>query len=221
MNNREFVSRVSNQVRLINKDDYISDRFVLSIGKSIANKFITQKIQRRSLDRDLSLYKLIECIEFEKVNVFKCNYVEFKSCNKLSKSKNKFSNLTFTRYGSTIKELFTIDRTKSFSESTLYQLRLNNDRSTENNVDKFYLLDDYIYIPSHIKTLSALVLSLDQYELDELCNCKDNCESAWEKEFICPSSLLEDCISLTIQNLLQTKSIQPDEKPDLSENIKQ
>jgi len=57
MTNAEFTSRVSNQLRMITKDEYISDRLVLSVGKTIATKFITQKILKRSIDRDASLYR--------------------------------------------------------------------------------------------------------------------------------------------------------------------
>lgn len=222
MNNRELVSRISNQLRMITKDDYISDRFVLNTAKSIATKFITQKIQRRSIDRDMSLFREVKCIEFEPVDIFSCKFVEFQSCEKLSKSKVKFSNLIFTRYGSSIKELYSIDRKISFSESTLYQFRNNSERKgglVDRN--KFYILDDYIYITDSIEALSGLILTLDQYELDESCGCTDNCESAWEKEFVCPDSMLEDVITYSVQNLSMTKSIPVDEKPDLSNNIKQ
>ena len=222
MNNGEIVSRISNQLRMITKDDYISNRFVLSTAQSIARKFITQKIQRRSIDRDMSLYKEIKCIEFETVDTFSCKYVEFQSCEKLSKSKVKIKDLVFTRYGSSIKELYSIDRQVSFSESTLYQLRTNSDRlgGATNNENKFYILDDYIYVPDEIEALSGLVLSLDQYELDESCGCNDNCESAWDKEFICPDSMLEDVIGYAVQNIAMTKQIPEDEKPDLNSNSK-
>lgn len=221
MNNGELVSRISNQLRMITKDDYISNRFVLSTAKSIASKFITQKIQRRSIDRDLSLYKEVKCIEFEDVNVFSCKYVEFKSCKKLSKSKVKFEDLVFTRYGSSIKELYTIDRSKNFTESTLYQLRNDSNRAgSELQSNKFYLLDGYIYVPDCVEALSGLVLNLDHYDLDEACGCTDNCESVWEKQFVCPDSMLEDVISYAIQNISMTKQIPEDEKPDLNNNSK-
>ena len=126
MNNREIVSRISSQIRMTAKDDYISDRFVLSVAETIAIKFLTQKIQTRSLDRDTFIYKEISCIEFEPEEVFKCKYVEFKSCKNLSKSVMSLDKLgmIYTRYGSSIKELYSIDReSTSFSESTLHQLR--------------------------------------------------------------------------------------------------
>lgn len=225
MNNGEFVSRIDNQLKMLTKDDYRSDRFILSVGQTIAQKFITQKIQRRSIDRDMSLYAEISCIEFEPENVFKCKYVEFKSCDKLSKSKKSISELglIYTRYGSSIKEMYSIDRNSTvFTESTLYQYRLDSARAgNEVSQDKFYILDGHIYIPRHINALSALVLAIDQYELDNFCcDCDEDCESAWDKEFICPDSMLEDVISYTIQNLLQTKQIPEDESPNLNNNSK-
>jgi len=207
---------------MITKDDYVSDRFILSTGKSIAKKFITQKTQQRSLDRDMSLYKEIECIEFETVDSFKCNYVEFKSCAKLSKSVKKFSDLIYTGYGSSIKELYSIDRiSASFTESTLYQLRIDSQREGGDKLTgKFYVLNDHVYIPEEIETLNGLILCLDQYELDEMSECTDLCESAWDKDFIAPDSMLEDVISYTLQNLGMTKQLPEDEKPDLNNNTK-
>lgn len=222
MNNGELVSRISNQLRMITKDDYISNRFVLSTAKTIARKFITQKIKRRSIDRDLSLYKEVKCIEFEEIDTFSCKYVEFKSCVKLSKSKMKFTDLVFTRYGSSIKELYTIDRSKNFTESTLYQLRNDSNRAGSEGMqdNKFYLLDEYIYVPDCVEALSGLVLNLDHYDLDEGCGCTENCESVWEKQFVCPDSMLEDVIGYAIQNISMTKQISEDEKPDLNSNSK-
>jgi|TARA_R110000868_G_scaffold74337_2_gene214894 hypothetical protein len=224
MKNRELVSRISNQVRMITKDDYISDRFVLSVALTIAEKFITQKIQRRSIDRESFLYREVNCIEFEPENVFTCNYVEFKSCDKLSKSVKSIKDLkiVFTSYGSSIKELYSIDRqSTSFNESTLYQLRMDSRREgNEAREGKFYVLNNHIYVPREIEALSGVILALDQYELDEMSSCEENCESAWDKDFICPSSMLEDVIGYAIQNIVQTKQIPEDEKPDLNNNSK-
>lgn len=221
MNNREFVSRVSNQLRMTSKDEYISDRLVLSTGQSFSKKLITQKIQRRSIDRDMSLYKNIDCIEFEPVKAAKCEFVEFRLCDKLSKSVKKFSDLIYTRYGSTIKELYSIDGKVSFTESTRYQLRLDSQRDSSYKPNKFYVLNDYIYIPDEIYTLSGLVLMLDQYELEQLSGCSDCCESIWDKEFIVPDGMLEDVIGYTVQQLSVTKQIVPDESSDMNENKKQ
>jgi len=224
MNNRKFVSRVSSQLRMLSKDDYVSDRYILSTGVTIASKFITQKIQNRSINKDTSLYKEVLCIEFEPKNIFECKYAEFKSCNNLSRSKKNIKDIgiLFTRYGSSIKELYSIDRNSTvFSESTLYQLRLDSERAGGSNyLNKFYIIDNYIYIPKEVKVLSGLILSIDQYELDIFCDCSEDCESAWEKEFIAPDSQLEDIINYTIQQVSMSKQIPVDEKGNLNSNEK-
>lgn len=221
MTKREFVSRVSNQVRMVSKDDYISDRLVLFTGMSIARKLITQKIQRRSIDRSMNLYTEITCLEFEPVDIFKCNYVEFKSCDKLSRSKKPIKDLIYTRYGSSLKELYSIDRKYNFKESTLYQLRNDSERqNSKASTDKFYLLEDHIYIPMDVCELNALAIHLDPYDLNQLSSCSDKCKSAWEYDFVCPDSMLEDVLSYTIQNLLQSKSIQEDEAYNLNNAVK-
>lgn len=223
MTNGEIVSRISNQLRMITKDDYINDRFVLHTALSISEKFLAQKIKDRSLYKDTSIYKQVECIEFEKVNSFSCGFVEFRNCKTLYKSKKKTTDLglIFTRYGSSIKELYSIDQTSTvLTESSLYQYRLDSKRQNSGEGKYFYILNDYIYITIQAEVLSGMFLSLDQYGLDEFCDCSDDCESVWDKEFVSPSSQLEDVINYTIQNIIQTKQIQPDENPNLNENIK-
>ena len=86
--------------------------------------------------------------------------------------------------------------------------------------NKFYILNNHIYIPKKIETLSGMILATDQYELQNTFGCESNCESAWDKDFICPDSMLEDVIGYAIQNIMQTKQIPEDEKPDLNNNSK-
>ena len=61
---------------------------------------------------------------------------------------------------------------------------------------------------------------MDQFEVDNFCDCTENCESAWDKEFIAPDSIIEDIIAYTIQNISQTKQIPEDSKPNLNSNDK-
>lgn len=223
MKNSEFVSRVNNELRLLNKDEYISDRYILRSGNVVARQIITQRIKERSLNRNAFLYRQVDCIEFEPINTVECPHIEFKLCKELSKSVKKFSDLIYTRYGSSIKELYSIDGQYNFTESTLYQLRNDSQRAGSfYSNSKFYMLNDYIYIPEKIKTLSGRILMPDQYELDLISNCggEINCESIWDKDFICPDSHLNDVINYTIQRVTIPKQIPEDEKANLNSNDK-
>jgi hypothetical protein len=216
----EVVSRVSNQLRTLKKDEYLGRRFILKTAESIALKFITQAISRRSISRDSSLYTEVGCITFEPIDSFTCGVIEFKNCKELSKSTVKFEGLINTRYGSSIKELYSIDRENTFTQSTLYQYRNDSQRSSDySDIDYYYIIDGYIYVPANIKTLSALILMQDQYDLAALSGSAP-CKSAFDFDFICPDSVLEDVISYTIQQISVTKSIPSDEKANLNENEK-
>jgi len=220
----EVTSRIANQLKMLSKDAYISNRYILSVVIPTAIKFITQKINRRSIDRNMSLYKELECIEFENIDTFTCGITEFKSCNELSKSVKSIKDigLIFTRYGSSIKELYSIDRDSTvFTESTLYQHRLDSQRQGSEGINSnFYILDNHIYVPRKIKTLSGLILAMDQYELKKLSGCTDCCDSFWDFNFPCPDSILADVIQYSVEQIMVSKQIVSDEKGNMNENEK-
>lgn len=216
----EVVSRISNQLRTLKKDEYLGRRFILKTAESIALKFITQAISRRSIYRDTSMYTEVSCINFEPVDSFTCGIVEFKNCDKLSRSTVKFDNLINTRYGSSIKELYSIDRENILTQSTLQQYRNDKQRYNDHSdVDYYYIIDGYIYVPEDIKALSGIVLMQDQYDLQNLTG-GTTCKSAFDYDFICPDSVLEDVIAYSVQQISITKSIPSDEKANLNENEK-
>ena len=224
MTNREFVSRVANQLRMLSKDDYVSDRLILSTGISISKKLLTQQLNGRSLNRNSFVFKEITCIEFKDIDKFTCPYVEFKSCKHLSKSVKSIKDidLIYGRYGSSVKELYSIDNlSQSLTQSTLYQLRNDSKRQGyEQKANKFYVLDGHIYVPARVRTLSALILGMDQYEMDKVSNCSEGCKSAWEYDFIASDNVLDDVISYTVQQLSLTKQIPEDESANLSNSAK-
>jgi len=220
LKNSEVVARISTQLRMLNKDDYTSKRFIIKTAENIALKFITQTITRRSLDRQSSMYREIECIDFEPIDTTLCNVPDFRDCRELSISVKKFPNLIFTRYGSSIKELYSIDRSHIFTSSTLSEFRNSQQRRNDfEKEDFFYIINDHIYVPARIKKLSALILMQDQYELDIIAGL-DICEGYFDKLFIAPDSLLEDIIAFSIQQISTIKSIPEDEKDNLSSNDK-
>lgn len=221
MTQGEFTSVAENRLRMLSKDSNIGRRTILSAGRSMAKKIITQRVQERALFRQLDLFVEIECIEFEPESIVTCKFIEFKSCKKLMVSKKTLPELFSTRYGLSIGELYSIERQKTFNQSTLYQYRLDSQREARYEQDEFFILGNRIYLPdSDVRVLSGNFLTPDRYDADQLSECTDGCKSAWEYEFVCPDMFLEDVISYTVQNLLQTKSIQPDEKADQNENSK-
>lgn len=221
--NGEIVSRISNGLKLLNKDGRLSRRYILHIAEKNAELLISHKLRDRSLFRESNIYSTIDCFDMESKDVFTCGIVEFKSCNKLMKSKNKINNLIYSRYGSSLKEVTSIDYMSDFKPSTLAQFRRDKQRLNKyDKTKKFYIKDGYLYIPDEdIRKVSLELIVVNTFKLNELdSNRSLNCKSAWEYEFKCPDKILDTAIQKTIQELSLTMQLPEDENPNLDSNIK-
>ena len=69
ISNREAVSRVKNQLRLISKDANLPSRFILFVLQNIAESYLSKKARDRSLYRYSDLYKEVPCVEMENIDI--------------------------------------------------------------------------------------------------------------------------------------------------------
>jgi len=221
MTNRQLVARVNNQLRLLSKDSYINDRAILRTAQNTSESYLSKRARNRQLFRQDNLYNTITCVEFKEVNTYECDIVEFKTCNKLMRSKKKMPKLVYSRYGSSIKEVTSIDGSVDFKPSTISQYRRDSKRQQIGKHNFFYSENDYIWLPdSEMESGRVYLLTIDLYDLNEISECSDKCKSAWDYDFIVPSDLLEQVIRETVQQLSTTIQIVEDENPNMDSNIK-
>lgn len=215
--NKEIVSRVKNQLEFLTKDDSINDRFILHTAQNIATTYISQKLREMSLGRESNLYKDITCIDMESVDPMLCGLFEFKSCENVMRSKKKLPELVYSKLGSSIRYVTDMSGDAVFKEITPSQYRRNKKRISNSNQNYYYIKDNYPYLlDSNVKKINIDVLALDQYDLNEISECSDKCQSAWDYDFICPAKLLENVIEGTINQLSMKKQIVQDDNPNLS-----
>lgn len=219
MNNSNLVSRIQSLLKGTSKDGRISRRLILKTAESKAKFLISQKLNDRSLYREQNLYQTISCIELIDQDIIRCPIIEFKSCRSLRRSKLKLPELIHSKYGSSLKEVTSIDGQYSFEPITPAQYRLNKKRTLKTKTDYFYVQDGYLYLPdSEVEMVDIIVLTTDLYELEQCSSCSENkCKSAWDFEFICPDKLLEVVIQETIKELSLNKQIREDVNPNLNE----
>lgn len=223
MTNNQIVSRITNGLKTLNKDDRISRRYILNVAQNIATLLISQKLRDKSLFREDNLYITIDCFEMEKKDRFNCDIIEFRSCEKLMRSKEKLPCLIYSRYGSSIKEVTSIDYSTLFKPSTVSQFRRDKQREFQADSRKFYIRDGYLYLPdSEVEAVSLYLLTVDEYKARQVsgCSSEDPCKSAWDFEFICPDKLLNPVIQETIKEVSFQKQIVEDTNPNLDENLK-
>jgi hypothetical protein len=214
----EAVSEVMNTLRLNNKDEHRSRRFILSLLEKNALFLISQKFAERSILAEANLYSYIPCFEFEKIESKKCDVAEFRLCNTLMKSKKPLPKLVFSRLGSSIRDIVSLDGNFKFTFVDEVQYRRNKKRqySLKNEVYIYLGADNHLYIPDHeIFSVDLTVLTTKPEDADSCSSCKEeNCEPNWSKNFICPDKLVQTVFSQTLQVLGMNRQIREDENPD-------
>lgn len=220
MTNLEITSRVINTVKALSKDNRLSRRYVLKTLQNKAKFYISQKLTDKSLFRESNLYTSLDCVKMKEIDIYKCDIVEFRSCKKLMRSVKKLPELIYSKYGSSILEVTSLDGNYSFLSITPSQFRLNKQRTSNLKQDWFYIKDGYIYLPdSEVMSISLSLITLDLYDLEQCSDCSGNkCKSAWDFEFIVPDKLLEVVISETIKEISLNRQVQEDQNPNLQDN---
>lgn len=222
MTNSEFVSEITGILKSNNKDNKIPEQLILKIGQDSASFLISQKLMDRTIGSDTNLYTTIPCIEFEKIESKKCPSIEFRLCKILMKSINPLPELIFSRLGSSIKEVVSLDGEHVFTLVDEAQYRRNKKRKYQlrNQTTIFLGTDNHLYIPEkEIYSVDATVLTLDTINVKNCSSCIDNnCKSNWDYEFICPSKLIEAVKDMTLQRLSVTRNLLEDSNPNGKEN---
>lgn len=215
MNNKEIVSKITSILKINNRDERLSHRFILKLLKDTAKQLISQKLLDRTIFSELNLYTEIHCFDFTSQDVVKCPMVEFRRCDVLMKSKKPLPELVFSRLGASIKEIVSLDGDFRFTFVDKAQYQRNKKRQTKLNSEVYIYLgtDNHLYIPDkEIYSLDLTVLTMNP---EEVPSCSENlCKNFWYENFVCPDKLIDVVLAQTLQTLGVTRSIREDQNPD-------
>jgi hypothetical protein len=217
MTNIEVVSQVLNTAKSLNKDNRYPRRYILSVARVYAKTLISQKLLDRTLAKELNLYTTLKCIEFENEDVVRCPIIEFRRCKTLMKSKHPVPEPIFSRLGTSIINVESVDGSFTLDEISKRKYQNNQKRryKLENDVYIYLDSDNYLYIPDHeIYSINLDIITLKNDEI-ECSECDYNeCKSGWDYKFTCPDKLLQTVLDLTEQKIFGTKQIIPDQNPN-------
>lgn len=219
------VSRVMNELRMLNKDEYFSRRAILKMLEDKISFLLSQKNGEKNLYREENLFSTLKCFELEQVEVVDCDIVEFRLCKTLMKSKHKLPETISSKYFNNILSVTSVDWGQVFKPLTLREYSTKNKRKYSNLSQLYYFIsDDYLYIPDfEVQAVNIELMTLRLEELVSKSNCSkdDCCKSYWEYPLIKSDKLAEAAVREVIQELLGTaKNIPKDENPNLDSNIK-
>ncbi len=224
--NREFVSRVVNNLKAITKDDHISRRFILNTGKIKAAFLMSQKLDEMTLFREDGILSHIECFPLENIKTIDCCVVEFRYCRSVMQSINKIPEGIFGKNGSGILLVSSIDGEKRFDYiSPRGYIDLQKRKYVINKNSYYTIKDGRIILPdSEVEMVNVTMFMLNKWELQEVSECCDTstkCKSRWDYEFVCPDRFLDLVAKDTLQEIasIYRTSVQ-DENPNLDSNQK-
>lgn len=233
--NKEFVSRIVNDLKAVNKDRNISRRHVLHIGKEKAGFLLAQKWDEMTLNKEEGMITHIDCVQFESIDVKRCDIFEFKLCRSLMKSNKQIPELIYGKNGPAIIHVTTVDGEKQY---TYISPREYNSIAKRKYIIKdsryFYIKDGHIYLPnSDTELLDISVITLNKKESEKCSTCGDSdggdkkdkngkkikCKSVWDYEFVCPDRFYDLVAKDTIQELASIwRSSPEDNNPNLNSN---
>lgn len=218
MDNKTIVSKITNTLKMNNRDERISRRYILSLLKQTAQQLISGKLMDRTLSSELNLYTDIHCYDFERQTTVDCPLIEFRRCDVLMKSIKPLPKLIFSRLGASIKEVTSLDGNFRFTfvDKAQYQRNKKRQVSLKNEVYIYLGSDNHLYIPDReIYSVDLSILTMYPEDAPECSSCeKDDCVDKMDAEFKCPDKLLDVVLAQTLQVLGMSKNIRQDENPD-------
>lgn len=182
---------------------------------------MSQKFRDLSLFRESNLFNTVECFELVKIDKYTCDVVEFRTSERVMKSKLKVPQLVYSRYGSSMKEVSNIDFSVVIRPTTLFKYR--NDRKRQGYIPEhvYYLKDGYLYLPdSEVSRVSLYLYTPNLYEAEKKSSCAAQCLNPWDFEFVCSDKIEELVIQEVIKELSMKVQIPVDENPNLDSNLK-
>lgn len=224
MTQGKFVSEVRHHAKALTKDDFLSARYILSTAKSYVKYLVSNRAQS-NIFRDTSNFVYVPCLELERESKITCDIAEFKQCDKIMKSKLELPEIYSMNSGPVIEAITNIDnsvkyeRIVSLADYTKTKKRKFADRATY-----YAIVNKHLYILGSTSEIANInFLPEDERAAKKLSACKecDDCASALEDKFVCPSKWLSTVRDQTVQLIASiNKALPEDENPDLDSNQK-
>lgn len=220
---RKAISEVVNDLRALQVDDHISQRFVLGKLIGFNANFIKKEADMRRLYKSNDIWFTVPCVQMKPAKVTDCCNIDIPFCDSFMKSVKPLPRTYTGNQGNIIRELSSINNTVLFEQVTPRQFQSIAQRQYRSKKKKYYWIEnDYIVIPeSDVEVVKITAGFIDVYEAKKISSCTQPspCEGPLDQPFLCSEYLWELVRSETVKDLFNFyKRNQPDFYPDGSPN---
>lgn len=213
--NREVVSSIKSELRILSSDATINDRVILAEAKSAVLYLVKQKTDKRQLYSSPNIFTYLPCVKMEEASLSECCEVD--STIRVARSVEKIPKIAESIYGLLVQQVASIDNMKAFIQVT--PRRLANILSLPGrggNQVYWWMYNGRIYVSnSETKAINVAAFFEEDVPVDLLyatidCDCKPQpsndelCINPLDKEFKCPGFLLDAVKKMVAEKLLNT-----------------
>lgn len=209
--NREMVSSVRSQDKMISGDGSITDRVILRELNHKRITFIKQQLDKKRLWETSTIFSNIPCLQMKEVPAAEC--CEYVSDTTFARSIHRLPKIGDGTLGLAIQGVFSVDNGLKIKESTIARY-INTLKLGITKKELFYwIYDRYLYISSPLVKLVNIWALFEEdlpdyllYPPDCPCNkmVKDPCINPLDLEFKCPGFLEDAIVKDTLRVLLET-----------------
>lgn len=202
MLNKEIVSEIINDLRALQIDDRISERYVLSKLRDFLGIFLRRENDQLRLYYYDYIWTTIDCLEMEEVSTTECLSTTNCKITKLTKSILPIPELYSYKNGPLVKEVFSVDEGVVYQPSTQMDFNKILKREFNNNFKYYWFRNGHLYIPNGPDVVLFTGCFKIQSDALKLCSCnKIECIEIMEDEFPCPAHLLSTVKQETVKDL--------------------
>jgi hypothetical protein len=219
--NRQAISEVLNDLRVLNPDEYLSKQYIYSKLVGYTDFLVKRDSDNRRIFNHRYLFKPIECVNLEPVDISCCEDFELEI--DLKRTAFKLPSTLSTIFGP-ILNVFPVIGFKGYkfveTTSRAYQQILKR-AYQDPSIIYYWYSDSYLYFPnSPVDSVKIEAPFNDFKSYNDIVNKTNDCYSILDSDFICPDYLFEDVKKMAIAEISTLFQRPIDELNDLNTNIK-
>ena len=212
---RELISQVKNQLRMVNADYKISNKFIWLIIDKHVRWLIKREGEKMRLVKNQFLFQTLKCVEVEEAPAID-DCCGIRSRCTVHRTKYKLPKLYEDGYGVVIKSVYTLDGSQEFQPISIQQYirKLENPNSKYDKALYYYYNNGWLYFPKS-KIKMVMVKGYFEEDIAKYNHCDNNdidpCKTKLDEQLNLPDYLLGELLEHVVKDLIVTRQVQPDE----------
>jgi len=210
MTYNEIISQLSNEFALSHADSRITNKFWYSLIQKHTAWIVKQESDKMFLFHTDSIWQTLNCVDLIEVpTTDDCCKYNGPSC-KIYRTKDKIPKLYEDVFGVIIKNVNSIDYSKSIQHITIQEwLRKQNNPDSKYDRNFYYFYKNgYLYFPNIKWKLVSITGyfsdSINKYNTCDNEPIENQCESLFESEWRIPSHLIARVVDACLKELSST-----------------